>query len=83
MANADWVLVAFPAFMFVAALTWFFSSRPRLFLRTFAPSEELRFATIRHMLRDPSWPRAMRFIALLQIAMAFVVGAIGFWLRFL
>ena len=34
-------LFGFGGFSFIAALTWFFSSRPRLFIRVFMPRDKL------------------------------------------
>jgi hypothetical protein len=56
-------------FFSIAGLTWFFSSRPRLFIRVFVPADELRGAA-RGILRDPHFGRGMRFMALLQAAVA-------------
>jgi len=41
-----------------AALTWFFSYRPRLFVRVFVPRDDLRGA-IRSIRRDPNFGRGM------------------------
>lgn len=72
-------MIAFIGFSFIAALTWFFSYRPRLFVRVLVPRDELRGA-IRSILRSPNFGRGMRFIALLQFGMAAVFGVIGLWL---
>ena len=50
-----------------------------LFVRVFVPREELRGA-IRGFLRDPSFGRSMRMMALLQFGVAAVFGVIGLWL---
>jgi hypothetical protein len=71
--------MAFVGFSLVASLTWFFSNRPRLFVRVFVPRDELRGA-VRGILRDPNFGRGMRFIALLQFAVAAVFGLVALWL---
>jgi hypothetical protein len=81
MAAAEAMPIAFFGFSFIAALTWVFSYRPRLFIRVFVPREELREA-IRGILRDPNFGRGMRFMALLQFSVAVIFGLIGLWLRF-
>ena len=79
MTAAEAMPIAFIGFSSIAGLTWFFSFRPRLFVRVFVPREELRGA-IRGMLRDPNFGRGMRIIALLQFGVAAVFGVIGLWL---
>ena len=78
MAAAQATLM-FVGFSLIAAWTWFFSYRPRLFLRVFVPRDELRGA-IRNILREPNFGRGMRFIALLQFGVATVFGMVGLWL---
>jgi hypothetical protein len=70
--------VAFVGFSCIAALTWFFSYRPRLFVRVFVPREDLRGA-VRAILRDPKFGPAMRVIALLQFLAGAVVGLVSLW----
>lgn len=53
--------IAFVGFSSIAALTWFFSYRPRLFVRVFVPRDDLRGA-IRGILRDPNFGRGMRLL---------------------
>jgi hypothetical protein len=70
-------------FSVVASLTWFFASRPRLFVRVFVPEEELRGA-IRNCVRNPSFEPSMRTMSKLQFAVALWVGAalaLGLWLN--
>jgi hypothetical protein len=76
MTAAEAMPTAFIGFSSIAALTWFFSYRPRLFVRMFVPRDELRGA-IRGILRDPNFGRGMRVIALLQFSVAAVIGIIG------
>ena len=71
--------MTFAGFSFIAALTWFFSYRPRLFVRAFVPKDEFRGAA-RCILRDPNFGRGMRVIALLQFSMATVFGLVELWL---
>lgn len=66
------------AFYCVASLTWYFSSRPRLFIRVFVPAGELRRAA-RGILRDPQFGRGMRIIAALQAAVATLIGLFAAW----
>ena len=79
MTAAEALPTAFLAFSSIAALTWFFSYRPRLFVRVFVPREERRGA-IRGILRDPNFGRSMRAMALLQFGVAAVFGVVGLWL---
>jgi hypothetical protein len=62
----------------IASLTWFFSSRPRLFVRVFVPADELRYA-VRGILRDPGFGRSMRIIAAVQATAATLVGLFAAW----
>jgi hypothetical protein len=70
------LLFASIGFTAVAAMTLFFSSRRRLFIRIFARADELREIS-RGMPRDDSFRSGMRFVALLQ----FVVAAV-LWIAF-
>jgi hypothetical protein len=79
MTAANAMTLGFLAFSLVAALTWFFSCHPRLFIRVFVPRDEWRHS-IRGILRDPNFSRGMRVIALLQFAAAVVLGSVGLWL---
>ena len=63
----------------IAGLTWFFSDRPRLFVRTFVPREHWR-EVLREIRREPNFCRGMRIIAQLQLGMAVVFGLVGLWL---
>jgi hypothetical protein len=73
--------VGFIAFASIAAGTWFFSYRRRLFLRIFATKEDLR-AVMRNLPRDPQFGQSMRAMALLQFAIAAIFGLVALWLRF-
>ena len=81
MTAAEAMPIAFLGFSSIAALGWFFSYRPRLFVRVFVPRHELREA-IRCILREPDFGRGMRAMALLQFSVAAVFGLLGLWLRF-
>ena len=67
-------LTASAGFAVITTLGWFFSSRPRLFIRVFVPSDELPRAA-RAILRNPQFSHGMRVIAILQYAVAAVMGA--------
>ena len=71
---------AFCGFASIAALTWFFSSRPRLFVQVFVPSDEL-FSAGRRILREKNFRRGMRLMAGLQFAAACAFGLVWLWLR--
>lgn len=60
------------AFFFISSLTWFFSSRRRLFIRTFVPPDELRNA-VRGMRDEDLFRQGMRFIAMLQFGVTFLI----------
>jgi hypothetical protein len=78
-ANAEALLQAWVGFTVVAGLTWFFSSRPRLFMRVFVPRDEL-FRAGRRILRRDEFRRGMRLMAGLQFAAACLIGLAGLWL---
>jgi hypothetical protein len=80
MNAAEAMPIAFVGFSSIAAITWFFSYRPRLFVRIFVPRDELRGA-VRRILRDPNFGRGMRLISLLQFSVSAVFGLIGLWVR--
>jgi hypothetical protein len=65
----------------IAGLTWFFSSRPRLFVRVFVPREDWREA-IRFMVRDPNFGRNMKQMSLIQFVFVGLFGIVGLWLRY-
>jgi hypothetical protein len=80
MRTSEAILSAFNGFASIAALTWFFSSRPRLFLRVFVPRNEL-FAAGRCILRGDEFRHGTRLIAGLQFVAACVFGLVGLWLE--
>jgi hypothetical protein len=67
-------------FAAIAALTWFFSSRPRLFPRVFVPTGE-RFRAGRSILRRDEFRRGMRVMAALRFGAAGLVGLAAVWCR--
>jgi hypothetical protein len=80
MCTTEAMPVAFLGFSSIAALTWFFSSRPRLYLRVFVPRDEwIRVA--RWAFRE-DFRRGMRMMAGLQFGVACVFGLVGLWLHF-
>lgn len=80
MGVAEAMLVAFFGFSSIAGLTWFFSSRPRLYLWVFVPRDEWH-AVVRD-LRQENFRRGMRLMAGLQFGVGCVFGLVGLWLRF-
>jgi hypothetical protein len=70
--NLPAVLFGALCFLSIPFGTWFFSYNPRLFIRVFVPREEWRKA-VRSVLREPNYGRGMRWMALLQFAVAIVV----------
>ncbi|VTS08284.1 hypothetical protein [Tuwongella immobilis] len=70
-------LPPFIGFACIACFTWWFSSRPRLFLQIFVPREEW-FPVGRQILRHAEFRRGMRILAGLQLAMG---GLLKWWLR--
>jgi hypothetical protein len=71
--------LGFLGFSSVAAGTWFFSSRPRWFLRVFVPRGEW-LAVARWAFRA-EYRSEMRFIAGLQFGVACAFGLVALWLR--
>ena len=71
---------AFFSFSSIAALTWFLSSRPRLYLRVFVPQDEW-IGVARWVFRD-DFRRGMRLMAGLQFGVACVLGLVGLLLSF-
>ena len=80
MGAAETMIAAFKGFGILAGLTWFFSSRPRLFMRLFVPRNEL-FGAGRQILRRAKFRRGLRQMAGMQFSVACVHGLIGLWLR--
>jgi|GEM_PF-1977642 len=69
----------FLGFSCIAGLTWFFSNRPRLFVRTFVPREHWR-EVWRQIRSEPNFSRGMRVVALLQFCVAVIIGLVALWL---
>lgn len=80
MPARDVMPFAFLGFSCIAALTWFFSYRPRLFIRIFVPAEELRKAA--RGILHPDFGRAMRIMASMQFGVATIFGVVALCLRF-
>jgi hypothetical protein len=59
------IFVGWAAGLLVSWMTWYFSSRPRSFVRVFVPRAEWRQA-ISVIVRDPNWSSVMRKMALFQ-----------------
>jgi hypothetical protein len=78
--HAETLLMAWVGFSTIAGLTWFFSTRPRLFVRVFVPREEL-WSAGRQFLRRDEFRRGMRQMAGLQFGVACAFGLVGLWLR--
>jgi hypothetical protein len=70
--NVATALIGSVGFMAIACATWFFSRRPRLFIRVFVSREDWR-GVIQSILRDPNYGRGMRWIAALQFAVAIII----------
>jgi nitrate reductase gamma subunit len=79
MGTAEAMPIAFLGFSSIAALTWYFSSRPRLFLHLFVPRDEW-IGVARWAFRE-DFRRGMRLMAGLQFGVACVFGLVGLWLR--
>jgi hypothetical protein len=79
MANLEAVRMAFLGFFSIAMLTWFFSSRTRLFIRVFVPRDQL-FAAGRSILHPrEEFRRGMRLISWLQFFVACGFGIAWLW----
>ncbi len=65
-------LFAALCFLAIPCGTWFFSYHPRLFIRVFVPREEWREA-VRSILREPTYGRGTRWMAVLQFILAALV----------
>jgi hypothetical protein len=78
MGAAEAMPVGAVGFALIAALTWFISSRPRLYLLVFVPRDEW-LGVARWAFRE-EYRRGMRLMAGLQFAVACVFGLVGFWL---
>jgi hypothetical protein len=67
-------------FFAIACLTWFFSARRDLFIRTFVPSHELR-AWVRSLPRGDDFRKGTRTIAMIQFVVATVFAIAALWGR--
>ncbi len=73
------ILIVGPVGTFAfAGLTWFFSSRRRLFIRTFVPREELR-AHVRSLPRGDDFGKGLRAIAMIEFVMATLFTLAALW----
>lgn len=79
MGAKEALLVSWLGGSAIAGLTWFFSFRPRLYLRLFIPREDWQAAVVA-VLRDPGWPRGMRRMAAVQLGFAGCFGLAALWL---
>ena len=79
MNNVESLVFAFVGFSAIAITTWFFSLRPRLFIKVFVPREEYRDA-IRSFIRNPDFCKSMRFIAGLQFLVGALMGMTAIWI---
>ena len=75
--NAFNLMLASIAFTSIAMLTWFFSTRRKLFIRVFVPPDDFRNA-VRSLPRKGDYTRSFRLIGALQFLLA---GC--FWIAFL
>jgi hypothetical protein len=81
METTKAMFIAWIGFSAIGLLGWFFSSRPRLFIRVFVPRDELRIA-VPAILREPGFKRDMRQMSLLQLGVGGIFGLVGLWLSF-
>jgi hypothetical protein len=79
MSTLEAMPVGFLAFSSIAALTWFFSSRPRLYLCVFVPRDEW-IGVARWAFRK-DFRRGLRLMAGIQFGVACVFGLVGLLLR--
>ncbi|QDU11866.1 hypothetical protein [Gimesia aquarii] len=63
------------SFCSIGLIAWFFSSRPKAYIRTFVPKDEMR-EVARSLLRDEQWTSAMRKMAKLQIGLGIILAFI-------
>lgn len=71
--NIQFALIVAAAFCSIGCIAWFFSTRPKAFIRIFVPSDEQRDA-VRLWVRDEQWGPAMRQMANLQIGLGIILG---------
>lgn len=79
MDDGGALLFAFVGFSTIAAMTWFFSSRPHLFVRMFVPKAELRTAVRTFLKKPEEFRQGFRLIAELQYGVAFAFGLAWLW----
>ena len=79
MNHVQSLVFAFVGFTVIAIMSWFFSFRPRLFIKVFVPREEYRHA-IRSMIRDPNFCKGMRLMAGLQFFVGALMGMSAIWI---
>ncbi len=79
MSHVEPLAFAFVGFSTIASATWFFSLRPRLFIKVFVPREEYRDA-IRSFVRDPDFCKSMRMMAGLQFVVGALMGMTAIWI---
>jgi hypothetical protein len=73
------ILIVGPVgFFAIACLTWFFSTRRRLFFHTFVPPAELR-AYARSIPRGDDFRKGMRAIALIEFVAAALFSFAALW----
>lgn len=73
------ILIVGPVgFFAVACLTWFFSTRRRLFIRTFVPPPELR-AYARSIPGGDDFRKGLRAIALIEFVVATLFALAALW----
>ena len=74
--TASAMLFASFGFTAVAMLTWFFSTRRRLFIRVFAPADNLR-EVVRELRKSPDFTKGLRMMAILQFIVAGCFGSLS------
>jgi hypothetical protein len=81
VSNIVTCFVASFGFAALATCTWFFSSRPRQYIRCFVPRDAWRGA-VHAFLRDPQFTPGLRGVAYLQFGVAalFFLGTLAGWL---
>jgi hypothetical protein len=73
-------LIVPAGFFAIACLTWFFSARRDLFIRTFLPSDELQ-TCVRSLPRGDDFRKGMRTIAVIQFVVAMLFAIAALWGR--
>lgn len=62
-------------FCSIGFIAWFFSTRPKAYIRTFVPKDEMR-ELARLLLRDEQWTPAMQLMAKLQVGLGIILAFI-------